>query len=61
VSFDEALGDQCAGTDSVSYWVILGGSDRLLDDDDLEKLTSKMELEGLQDLCNSLSVFGISR
>ena len=38
-----------------------GGPDRLLDDDDLEKLTSKLEYEALNTLCNALSVFGISR
>jgi hypothetical protein len=38
-----------------------GGPDRLLDDDDLEKLTSKLEFEAMQSLCNSLSVFGITR
>lgn len=37
------------------------GSDRLLDEDDVEKLTQKMDFEALKALCDALSAFGLSR
>lgn len=37
------------------------GSEKLLDEDDVEKLTQKMDFETLKALCEALSAFGLTR